>query len=220
MSERQKCSRCGYFSNTAFDVRRVKNINNPENFICEDCNQPKTLFSKKLSRTFYFLFFGFLVFIGYASTESHGGFDELAGAVKSNWTIFSETKGVITQSSKEKHCGDSSCYYTRKIRFAYQVEGEIYSSDLVSLSSNREMLDQFLEKYTLEKEVRVFYDSENPSFATLEPNNRAYSQLYWGLGVPGIFLVLLFLLGVIQGALMRKGIDLNHINIGKNKDKV
>ncbi|WP_455201786.1 DUF3592 domain-containing protein, partial [Kaarinaea lacus] len=124
-----------------------------------------------------------------------GGWDEFIGAIRSNKTVFIQTTGIITSSSKKRMNSHRDSQYRHKIFYGYMVEGIMYVSDTITFEPRYENVDELLRKYPAEKEVIVYFDKNDPAFSVLEPNTVGYDQLIRGIWA-ALFCIILFWVAV------------------------
>ncbi len=102
-----------------------------------------------------------------------------AGAKK--WPV---TTGTVTNSE----VGGAVKYYP-SVTYSYTVDNAVYASNSISSmnfnSKNRNTVEEFLKKYPKGSEVKVYYNSLEPSKAFLEPgiNNGHILLLAFGIGL-------------------------------------
>jgi len=82
-----------------------------------------------------------------------------------NWPI---TNGTVTMSE----VGGAMKYYP-SVSYTYIVDSTIYTSNIISImnfnTKNRSVVEEVLKKYPVDSEIKVYYCSEDPSRALLEP---------------------------------------------------
>jgi len=82
-----------------------------------------------------------------------------------NWPI---TNGTVTMSE----VGGAMKYYP-SVSYTYIVDSTIYTSNIISSmnfnTKNRSVVEEVLKKYPVDSEIKVYYCSEDPSRALLEP---------------------------------------------------
>ncbi len=82
-----------------------------------------------------------------------------------NWPI---TNGTVTRSE----VGGAMKYYP-SVSYTYIVDSAVYTSNIISSmnfnTKNRSMVEEVLKKYPVDSEIKVYYCSEDPSRALLEP---------------------------------------------------
>jgi len=110
----------------------------------------------------------FLVFGALATMDRIS--DCLVGYASLSWP---STNSTVISSSFEYYEEQS---YSVSVRYRYEVEGQSYECDLISpgnpvMSENR--AQELSEKYFAGASVSVFYNSQSPSEAILEPGVEA-----------------------------------------------
>jgi len=82
-----------------------------------------------------------------------------------NWPI---TNGTVTSSE----VGGAMKYYP-SVSYTYIVDSTVYTSNIISSmnfnTKNRSVVEEVLKKYPVDSEIKVYYCSEDPSRALLEP---------------------------------------------------
>jgi len=82
-----------------------------------------------------------------------------------NWPI---TNGTVTSSE----VGGAMKYYP-SVSYTYIVDSAVYTSNIISSmnfnTKNRSIVEEVLKKYPVDSEIKVYYCSEDPSRALLEP---------------------------------------------------
>jgi hypothetical protein len=82
-----------------------------------------------------------------------------------SWPI---TNGTVTSSE----VGGVMKYYPF-VSYTYSIDSTVYTSDRISNmnfnTKNISVVEEFLKKYPLGSEIKVYYNSEDPSKALLEP---------------------------------------------------
>ena len=82
-----------------------------------------------------------------------------------NWPI---TNGTVTRSE----VGGAMKYYP-SVSYTYIVDSTVYTSNIISSmnfnTKNRSVVEEVLKKYPVDSEINVYYCSEDPSRALLEP---------------------------------------------------
>ena len=101
--------------------------------------------------------------------------------------------GVIVESEQESYYRrsrrSSGYVHIAKVTYSYTVDGQIYQTYPVSIGEPRvESIDQknvqlVLDKYPLGKEVKVYYDPENPETAVLEPGVTQQNYGSWATAI-------------------------------------
>ncbi len=85
------------------------------------------------------------------------------------------TPGVITQSEIRQSESDGTTMYAAEIRYDFTVEAKSYSGDRISLTSGNSTTSSIKEvkkdllAYPVGANVTVYYDTELPNNAVLEP---------------------------------------------------
>lgn len=126
------------------------------------------------------------------------------------WTVLqnarvSETwptvRGQIVQSNVRESTDEDGTTYSANVRFRYAVEDQSYTADTVSFgqygSSNSKHAQEIVNKYEYGGSVWVYYNSEKPQTAVLEPGTTWSSFAILGFGfifaIVGLGVFLLFL---------------------------
>jgi hypothetical protein len=112
-----------------------------------------------------------LTFIGYAKIK-------IAVQAK-RWPV---TNGTITSS---KVAG--AIKYYPSLTYIYTVDSIVYSSNSISNinfnSKNIGTVEEFLKKYPLDSEIKVYYNSSDPSKAFLEPGINSGNVILLAFGI-------------------------------------
>ena len=141
-----------------------------------------------------------------------------------NWP---QTTGVITSSKVESHRGDDSTTYSSEVRYAYTVNDQeligdvVYFGDDVS-SSDSSIARTTVKQYPKGKEVKVFYDPEEPGNSALETGTTwsSYFMLIFGLVFLGVGLLVMFACAwpLIGGGLLLAGGILGFLGAKRNSN--
>jgi hypothetical protein len=87
-------------------------------------------------------------------------------------TDWTSTNGQIIYSEICEHHYRGTSYYPC-LQYRYSVNGKILENDTIILAhrdtGNRETAERTVQKYSLGKEVNVYYDPDHPETACLEP---------------------------------------------------
>jgi len=82
-----------------------------------------------------------------------------------NWPV---ANGTVTSSE----VGGTMKYYP-SVSYTYIVDSNVYTSNIISSmnfnTKNRSVVEEVLKKYPVDSEIKVYYCSEDPSRALLEP---------------------------------------------------
>ena len=124
---------------------------------------------------------------GIASTLLFAGFlviafrwADIRGSYLVDACSYRTTQGVIVLSRTES-CGRSNNSTCFNIAYDYSVSGKDYRSSKInfshSLSPNPSYAEGYVRKYPVGKNILVYYEEKNPSFAVLEPLNKDNSPL-------------------------------------------
>ncbi len=123
------------------------------------------------------------------------GMDDLKGKYFLSESDYARAIGYITHSKiderTDKH--DRVSYYPI-IQYQFYVGGKAYSSDQIHFSYTaqkyRNDAEAIINKYSLESQVEVFYEKDNPSFSVLEPQVKDTGAeivflfcIAWGFGM-------------------------------------
>ena len=105
-----------------------------------------------------------IAIIGFALTFF--GFSKIKIAVEAKrWPI---TNGTVTSSNVA-----GAIKYYPSLTYTYMVDSIVYSSNSISninfSTKNRGTVEELLKKYPLGSEIKVYYNSSEPSKALLEP---------------------------------------------------
>ena len=119
-----------------------------------------------------------LAIIGIALTFL--GSVKLKNAAESKrWPI---TNGTVTRSE----VGGAMKYYP-SVNYTYSVDSVVYTSDRISNmnfnTKNRSVVEEVLKKYPLDSEIKVYYNSADPSKAILEPGINRGNILLLAFGI-------------------------------------
>ena len=76
-----------------------------------------------------------------------------------------------------------------KVVTEYLVDGKVYETDRAPFCENPDEVRGFVRDYPTGRNVKVYYDPSNPSFATLRTGNTMFS--FWLLG-GGVLLTILW----------------------------
>ena len=92
------------------------------------------------------------------------------------------TKGTITSSK----VGGAIKYYP-SLTYSYTVDSIEYSSNTISNinfnSKNSKTVEDFLKKYPLGSEIKVYYNGSEPSLAMLEPGINSGNIILLAFGI-------------------------------------
>lgn len=100
-------------------------------------------------------------------------------AESNNWPV---TSGIITGS----RVGGAIKYYPA-LTYTYTVDSTVYTSDRIAnmnfLTKNQSVAEEVLNRYPLNSEVKVYYQSTDPSKAFLEPGIQSGNFLLLAIGL-------------------------------------
>ncbi len=107
-----------------------------------------------------------------------------------SWPV---TTGTVTSSEVK-----GGTKYYPSVTYTYNVDSVVYNSNIISYinfsTKNRSVVEEFLKKYSLDSEIKVFYNDSEPSDAILVPGiNTGYIVLL----AFGIVLLAIFIFSVI-----------------------
>lgn len=154
----------------------------------------------------FFLIFGLIILIFAIQTS-------IVSIESEDWPT---AEGIITSSmidsyeERDTSTGDDdfpptyTTYYEPKITYSYSVNGAEYSSDKISFSRTRFVIQsdaqEVIEKYSTGTNVTVYYNPDNPSEAVLEPGIQNSGGMICGTIGAVVFIILgaLIVLGVIK----------------------
>jgi hypothetical protein len=119
-----------------------------------------------------------LAIIGIALTFL--GSVKLTNAAETNrWPI---TNGTVTSSEVA-----GAMKYYPSVNYTYTVDSVVYTSDKISNmnfnTKKRSVVEEVLKKYPLDSEIKVYYNSKDPSKALLEPGINRGSILLLAFGI-------------------------------------
>ena len=103
-----------------------------------------------------------------------------------SWPV---TTGTVTSSELK-----GGTKYYPSVTYTYTVDSVVYNSNSISninfSTKNRSVVEEFLKKYSLGSEIKVFYNDSEPSDALLEPgiNTGNIVLLAFGIGLLAIFI--------------------------------
>jgi len=105
---------------------------------------------------------------------------KLKNAAETNrWPI---TNGTVTSSE----VGGTMKYYP-SVSYAYIVDSAVYTSNTISNmnfnTKNRSVAEEVIKKYPLDAEIKVYYNSTDPSKALLEPGLKPGNILLLAFGL-------------------------------------
>lgn len=111
---------------------------------------------------------------------------------------WSKTSGIITYFGIEKDTrvlskGQPVTDLYANISYNYSVNNIIYSSNRVSFTKTSGTYQTFLDKYSINKTIDVYYNPINPKDAVLEINYKWYDFVVPFVGVLFILLGLIVL---------------------------
>ena len=96
-----------------------------------------------------------------------------------NWPI---ANGTVTSSE----VGGAMKYYP-SVSYTYIVDSAVYTSNIISSmnfnTKNRSIVEEVLKKYPVDSEIKVYYFSEDPSRALLEPGIKTGNILLLVFGI-------------------------------------
>ncbi len=120
--------------------------------------------------------------------------------------LWRETEGEIIQSEiKKDEKIVSYNYYYPVIKYRYTVNGKEYTSDrifLTKLASDYNTVKGIVEKYPLNKKVKVYYNPFNPKEAVLKRNFHTgmFIQMLVFFSMLSVFLYTLIFEIIYEGA--------------------
>lgn len=92
------------------------------------------------------------------------------------------TNGKITMSEVS-----GTMKYYPSVNYTYTVDSAVYNSNVISnmdySTKKRSVVEEFLKKYPLGSEIKVYYNSSEPSSALLEPGINTGNILLLAFGV-------------------------------------
>ncbi len=167
------------FISTCFLIRFFVTIEEESRF-------PMVLFFQSNSWAVYFIIIASLIFLGFGI----GMLVKLAQNYRKlqrskHWLSI---KGVITSSDLNSQVstddeGFQTTTYLAKIAFSYEVNGVKHESDHINFdygirTSNLRGQQAIVDHYPVKKEVRVYYDPDDPTKAILEKRvNGAFTTI-------------------------------------------
>jgi hypothetical protein len=112
-----------------------------------------------------------LVFVGFGLFILGGGIMEVISAHQSpNWPT---TPGKITSAKVDSATGKRGTSYSAEVKYDYEVNGRLHHSSQIRIgrldSNDAAEVEDEISKYREQTSVTVFYRSDDPSFALLEP---------------------------------------------------
>ena len=127
-------------------------------------------------------------------------YDDIKGGFFPESLNLKQTSGIITTSETNYHVGVKGVAGHRFIiKYKYEANGKNLTSDKINFGKksfrSKEKAEEVIKKYPIGKEVVVYYEIDNPSFAILEPKVNYNSEFLIVLAVLGSFI--LFLLVII-----------------------
>lgn len=119
-----------------------------------------------------------MVILGLAMT--YLGFTKFKKATNAkSWPV---TIGIITDSEVA-----GAIKYYPSITYTYTVDSVVYNSNSISNinfnTKNRSVVEEFLKKYPLGAEIKVYYNGSEPSKALLEPGITMGNVLLFAFGI-------------------------------------
>ena len=139
---------------------------------------------------FYYLLGVLIVIVLVYST----GLDlrEEKGYLLGNWIEYETTEGeIILVDLFFEYTGGPGHHDAVNIEYVFNVEGQTYYSDLINFAGDKREVEHYSEKYPVGRKVVVFYEKNNPEFAVLEPENKAFRV------VRGPLMILMFFIGYL-----------------------
>ena len=115
----------------------------------------------------------------------------LLGSVKLKNAAETKSWPVTDGKVISSEVGGIMKYYP-SVSYTYIVDSAVFSSNRIGTmnftTKNKSVVDEVLKKYPLDAEIKVYYNSEDPSMAFLEPgiNNGNILLLAFGLIVLSI----------------------------------
>jgi hypothetical protein len=110
------------------------------------------------------------------------------GAETQAWpsTMGRVVEAFVVEETQVDSEGDSNRVYAPHVVYEYEVNGTLYRGDrlrvgLRSFISSRRKVEQELALYPVGGQVRVYYNSENPAEAVLQPGKSSRSALIIGI---------------------------------------
>ena len=96
--------------------------------------------------------------------------------------------GRIMASEMGRHSDKHGTVYTADIQYDYTVNEKLYSGNLISFghadTSNSDDARSDLNEYPVNKEVKIYYDPDNPHRSVLQPGvgNGGFVVILFGFG--------------------------------------
>ena len=126
------------------------------------------------------------------------------------WSVFQDaraseswpaTNGEILSANVREDNDDEGTSYYGDVSFRYVVNDSVYTSDTVSFGQyggTRNHAEEIVARYPVGSQVTVYYDTNEPETAVLEPGVNSGSYLLLGMGAlftctPLIFLPFMLL---------------------------
>ena len=99
-----------------------------------------------------------------------------------HWPV---TDGVIQSAQQESHSGDHGTTYSAEVTYTYQVSGVNYTGRKISIgamSSSSQYAQGILDRYSVGKNVSVYYSPTDPAEAVLETGIHGGTWICLGVG--------------------------------------
>lgn len=116
------------------------------------------------------LFFAIILFVGTISAINDR-FDEIKGILYSSSIEYLNTEGEIIRSGEKRGHKYIEHY---DIAYSYKVDGFFYISTTIDFLGDYGSVEKYTSEYPVGKKVLVFYESGNPDFSALKPNEKSF----------------------------------------------
>jgi Protein of unknown function (DUF3592) len=127
------------------------------------------------------LFWAGIAVLAFALFQIYLNWDDIRGIYFSDPASFSVIEGKIVSSSTYKsnpRRGGPNYYY--EIEYEFIVNEKRYHSNRITFyengSTNPGFAQSYVNKYPVGKQVNVYYDTNDPSFSVLEPEEKGGAE--------------------------------------------
>lgn len=110
-----------------------------------------------------------------------------------NSTSWPTTQGMIINSQIITENSDNSISYRPSIEYLYKVGDETYRNNTIFFGDGggngfRSYSEHYVNKYYLNRSVRVSYDSKKPNISVLEPGTQKNTYVLFVVGCGFVFM--------------------------------
>lgn len=125
---------------------------------------------KKMEINKFSLFLAVFIFL-VAIKVINDRFDEIKGILHSSSIEYLKTEGEIIRSGEKRGHKYIEHY---DIAYSYRVGGLFYISTTIDFLGDYGSVEKYTSEYPVGKKVLVFYETGNPDFLALKPNEKSF----------------------------------------------